>query len=194
MPTPTKPYSVLQMEGKSHRTKRELEQRKQAEERLLSGECLKERPEVRANPTAHKEFLRINKILKNIEKNDAIYEPVINRFCMLQAECRDLEERREEFYRMTIELRKVFKETTKDMESEQKAGILLEFTRELARMSNSIINYDKQIQAKRKMMLDIEKENIMTIASALRSIPKKEKEDEEDDPMTKLLKKRQHVQ
>jgi hypothetical protein len=41
-------------------------------------------------------------------------------------------------------------------------------------MQGSIIGLDKQIQSKRKMILDIEKENIMTIAAALRSIPKKE--------------------
>ena len=40
-------------------------------------------------------------------------------------------------------------------------------------ISKQLISYDKQIQAKRKMLFDIEKENIMTIASSLRSIPKK---------------------
>jgi hypothetical protein len=41
-------------------------------------------------------------------------------------------------------------------------------------MQNTIIDLDRQIQAKRKMLFDIERENIMTIAAALRSIPKKE--------------------
>ena len=36
-----------------------------------------------------------------------------------------------------------------------------------------MIAIDKQLQTKRKMLLDIEKENVMTITSALRSIPKK---------------------
>ena len=36
-----------------------------------------------------------------------------------------------------------------------------------------LLGYDSAIQSKRKMLLDIEKENIMTIAAALRSIPKK---------------------
>ena len=40
-------------------------------------------------------------------------------------------------------------------------------------MQKNLISLDKQVQAKRKMLLDIEKENIMTIASALRSVPKK---------------------
>lgn len=186
MPTPTKPYEVISMEKRSHRTKRELEQRKQAETQLLSGERLKERKEVKDNPVAHKEFLRINKILKNIGKNDAIYEPVLNRFCILQAECRELEERREEIHQITMEL----KENFDAMDEEEKKENLLAFSRALAKMTGSMINCDKQIQAKRKMLLDIEKENIMTIASALRSIPKKPKEEEEDDPMMALLKQR----
>ena len=40
-------------------------------------------------------------------------------------------------------------------------------------MQKNLISMDKQVQTKRKMLLDIEKENIMTIASALRSVPKK---------------------
>lgn len=194
MPTPTKPCAVIQMEGKSHRTKRELEQRGEAESRLLSGEKLRERKEVKESCIAHKEFLRINKILEKIEKNDAIYEAVINRFCILQAECRELEERREELYQLIFELRTSFEEASSGMSPENRAGLLLAFTKEMAKMSNAMLGCDKQIQAKRKMLLDIEKENIMTIASALRSIPKKNKEEEEEDPMTALLKRRQRVQ
>lgn len=40
------------------------------------------------------------------------------------------------------------------------------------KLAKQLISYDKQIQTKRKMLFDIEKENVMTIASALRSIPK----------------------
>lgn len=37
MPTPTKPVSIIEMEGRSHRTKKELRQRKDAEKALLTG-------------------------------------------------------------------------------------------------------------------------------------------------------------
>ena len=73
MPTPAKPYTVLKNEKKSHRTKAELSARKQGEEELMTSETLKERKEVKDNKIAHKEFLRIEKLLKNIGKNDAIY-------------------------------------------------------------------------------------------------------------------------
>ena len=60
------------------------------------------------------------------------------------------------------------------MGAETKAELVIELSRELAKITNAINNIDKIIQSKRKMLLDIEKENIMTIAAALRSIPKNE--------------------
>ena len=190
MPTPPKPAKVIELEKRSHRTKQELSRRKEAEGALLSGKSMKERPEVKNCPEAHKEFVRINRLLKNIEKNDAIYEPVINRFCLLQAECRQLEERREEMYQLTLELKKEFDTAAEGIGPERRAELLLEFTKNMSKMTASMIACDRQVQAKRKMLLDIEKENIMTIAAALRSIPKKEKDEEEDDPMAALLGRR----
>lgn len=52
-------------------------------------------------------------------------------------------------------------------------------------MQKNLISLDKQVQAKRKMLLDIEKENIMTIASALRSVPKKT--EKKDNPLLAAL-------
>ena len=63
MARPSKPASVIRLEGKSHRTKKELRTRKQAEESLLSGVKLKEMEEVKNNPRAHQEFLRMKKLL-----------------------------------------------------------------------------------------------------------------------------------
>ena len=52
-------------------------------------------------------------------------------------------------------------------------------------MQKNLISLDKQVQTKRKMLLDIEKENIMTIASALRSVPKKV--EKKDNPLLAAL-------
>ena len=95
MPTPTKPASVLKYEKKSHRTKAEMRQREKAEEDLLTGKKLKESQEVKNNELAHREFLRIRKLLAEIGKNDDLYSGVINRYCMISAECREFEEKRE---------------------------------------------------------------------------------------------------
>jgi len=164
MSRPPKPFVVLKNEKKSHRTKAELRQREEAEKALATGVALKERPEVKANPVAHKEFLRINKLLKSIGKNDGIYEAVINRYCLLQAECKDFEEKREQFYG-----------DLKELEKEYQDGKLSasEYFKIKTNMQKQIIALDRQIQSKRKMLFDLEKENIMTIQAALRSIPKK---------------------
>ena len=189
MPTPTKPFKVLTTEKKSHRTKAELKLREEGEKALSTETKIKERKEVKQNKVAHKEFKRIQKLLENIDKNDAIYEAVINRYCLLQAECYDLEERREEFYKLIFELKAEMVSTTDKMDYEEDiATYKLEYTKAIAKMMSSMLAIDKQIATKRKMLLDIEKENVMTIASALRSIPKKVKEEESENPLLKALR------
>ena len=74
MPTASKSADIIRMEGKSHRTKKELRQREQAEKALLTGIPLKERQEVKDNEIAHKEFLRLKKLLEKINKFDDMYE------------------------------------------------------------------------------------------------------------------------
>ncbi len=180
MSRPPKPYLVLKNEGKSNRTKAELKQRKEAEEALLTGVALKERDEVKDNPVAHKEFLRLNKLLKKIEKNDDIYGPIINRYCLLLAECVDFEEKRESFYR---DLQELTQDKSELIDSEEMS--LSAYYRLKNNIQSQIIALDKQIQTKRRMLLDIEKENIMTISAALRSIPKEVKK--EDNPLLKAL-------
>lgn len=182
MPTPVKPFTVLKSEKKSHRTKAELKQREQGEAALATGAALRERPEVKKNPVAHKEFRRLVKLLKSIGKNDAVYEAVINRYCMLQAECRDFEDKRESFYRDIQEL-------TEDKEQLMRVeGMSASAYYKLKHdMQKSIIDIDREIQTKRKMLLDIEKENIMTIAAALRSIPKKQ--EKASNPLMEALRK-----
>lgn len=188
MPTPAKPFKVLTTEKKSHRTKAELKMREEGEKSLSTEIELKERKEVKQNKVAHKEFKRIQKLLKKIEKNDAIYEAVINRYCLLQAECINLEERREEFYKLVFELKAEMKLTTDNMDSiNDVANYKLEYSKAIAKIMNSVNAIDKQIQSKRKMLLDIEKENVMTIASALRCVPKKENQ-EANNPLLKVLR------
>ena len=188
MPTPTKPFKVLTSEKKAHRTKAELKMREEGEKALSTEIELKERKEVKQNKVAHKEFKRIEKLLKNIGKNDAIYEAVINRYCLIQAECFDLEERREEFYKLIFDLKAEMTSVTDKMDyDEDIATYKLEYAKAIAKITNSMMAIDKQIASKRKMLLDIEKENVMTIASALRSIPKKEDKASEN-PLLKVLR------
>ncbi|KXG42868.1 hypothetical protein U473_01605 [Tepidibacillus decaturensis] len=57
------------------------------------------------------------------------------------------------------------------------------------KLQSQILSLDKSLMAKRKMVLDISKENIMTIQSALRSIPKTP-ENQEQSLMASFLNKR----
>lgn len=182
MPTPVKPFSVLKAEKKSHRTKEELKLREEGEKALTSGIPLNEREAVMNNPVAHAEFLRVKELLMAIEKWDTAYEPIINRYCLIQAECVDLQKQRAELVELREKLEEKFDESVDYLTEKGKAPFVIEFSREMAKMAKATIDIDRQVQQKRKMLLDIEKENVMTIASALRSIPKKV-----EKPTNKLL-------
>ena len=100
----------------------------------------------------------------------------------------ELKERKEEFYRLVFELKEEMKSVTDNMEDvENIANYKLEYAKSIAKIMSSMNAIDKQIQSKRKMLLDIEKENVMTIASALRCIPKKE-DKEANNPLLKVLR------
>jgi len=167
MPTPTKPVSVIKLEGKSHRTNKELKQREHAEKSLLTGEILKESKEVRENELANKEFKRIKKLLNAIGKDDDLYGCTINRYCLLLAECTEFQSKREKMYEQLCDMEES-KESFADNDD------LATYYKLQNSMQKNLISLDRQVQAKRKMLLDMEKENIMTIASSLRSIPKKQ--------------------
>lgn len=187
MPTPPKPFSVLKSEGKSHRTKNELKVREQGEKALSTGTALKARSEVRKNKIANKEFKRINELLKKIEKNDAIYEAVINRYCLIYAECIEFEDKKVELYGLIDNLKEQFELSKEYFEDEEMAKETRKFARSISEIIGAIVELDKQLQPKRKMLLDIEKENIMTIASALRVIPKKPGNDSAKETILKVL-------
>lgn len=165
MSRPSKPFSVITNEKKSHRTKAELKQRKQGEAELVTGVSLKEHPDVKTNPVAHKEFKRLNELLASIGKNDAIYEGIINRYCIITSECK--------LYENVIQQ---INDDLNDLKERFEDGeiVFAEYMDYKDRLMSKQLSIDKQIQTKRKMLFDIEKENIMTIAAALRSIPKKE--------------------
>lgn len=190
MPTPNKPVAVLRAEGKSHRTKAELELREKNEAALSSGKPMQARKEVKKNKVARKEFDRVEELLRSIGKNDALVESVINRYCQIYAEIVDFEEKRAEFSNGITELQKAYEEDVEAHSAEDRVIPALDYFKVLSSMESALLNIDKRIQEKRKMLLDIEKENIMTIAAQLRSIPKKVEDSEEDDPMAKLLSNR----
>lgn len=174
---PTKPLSLV----KGHRTKVEKEIRKKAESALLTGTSMKESPEVKSNPIAHKEFTRIKKLLKSINKDDDLSGNIINTHCMLHAECKEFEEMKNKLYADLKELGETYQNGDIDF---------LEYSQQKGKLQDRIFACDKKVMEKRKMILDISKENIMTIQSALRSIPKKE-QPKQESAMAAFLKRKQ---
>ena len=135
MARPSKPASVIKLEGKSHRTKKELRNREQAENSLLSGMKLKESEEVKNNPKAHQEFLRVKKLLSGIDKSDDLYGSVINRYCLTLAECADFEEKREHAQELMDKL---------EMRSDEMEFV--EFLKLQDGLAKQLISYDKQTE------------------------------------------------
>lgn len=168
MARPSKSAEVLESEKKSHRTRSELAGRKTAGQSLLTGKPLKERPEVKQNAAAHREFSRVNGLLKAVARNDALYESIINRYCLLAAECIDMLEIQAEFRASREELREEYLSGETDREDLTPS----KYYKLLSTMQSNILAVDKQIHQKRQMMLAIEKECAMTISAAERSIPK----------------------
>lgn len=167
MARPSKPVSVIAEEKRSHRTKDELKLREEMEKSTLSGEPLFERPEVRKNKIAHKEFLRIKKLMASIDKSDGLYSSGINTYCLLYAEIRELQQDIAEIVLLAEQVREKFY-SIEDVTGEQ----LISFTKQINKLLGKKTAIMSLIDRKRSMMLAIDKENVMTISASLRSIPK----------------------
>ncbi|MGN0598661.1 MAG: hypothetical protein ACI4JK_02100 [Oscillospiraceae bacterium] len=167
MGRPSKTAGVIKAEGKSHRTKAELKAREEAEQSVLSGKELFERSEVKNNRTAHKEFLRVSKLMSKIGKNDALYSSGINTYCELYSEIIKLEKDIHHIEVLAETLEEKFNEL-KDLDFEQ----VMSFTRQIIKLQSQKVTLGTAIDRKRNMMLAIDKENVMTISAALRNIPK----------------------
>jgi phage terminase small subunit len=178
---PPKPVELLKYEKKSHRTKAELATREKAEQSLLTGIALKAWPEVKADKVAIKEFNRVKKLLKTISHNDALHEAVINRYCILTSECKQAEQTIVQLRGEVVELVRLYQDGKIEP---------IQYVEAKGGLHNQIIAWDKKLMDKRKMLLQIERENIMTILAALRAIPKKPQE-EVKSPMAEFLAKKQ---
>jgi predicted nuclease with TOPRIM domain len=173
-----KPVKLLKLEGKSNKTKAELEFREKQEESMMTKQAIKAWPEVWNDPVARREMTRLRNLLKIIGKNDALYEGIINRYCLLHSECFQIEER----------INRLTDEQDRLTESFDNDNIEAETYHKLqANLGKQILSWDAKLMEKRRMMLQIEKENVMTILASLRAIPKKPPEDKPTSQMGKFL-------
>lgn len=171
MARPSKPVALVT----GHRTKDELAIRRAAEAAMLTGQPMKMQFKSSEHKIAAKEFRRVKALLASIGKDDALYEQIINMHCLLVEECEQIQEIRDQFIASKEELQRDFEAGKTD--NPNGGGLsTAEYYRLLSKLSDNIISCDKQLMSKRKILLEIDKENIMTIQSALRSVPKKPEE------------------
>ena len=126
-----------------HRTKAEIETRAAAEKALLTGKRLVESADVKRDKVAHAEYKRISELLAVIEKDDALYSGVVNRYCLLASEAA--------YYKQQIDELKEQAATSKD-----KIGYMRQIT-----------TIDSTLAAKRRDMLAIEREKLRLLIMVL---------------------------
>ncbi len=180
-----KTVTVLREEGKSHRTKAELAAREKGEKALMSGEVMREDARTKADQSAHRHFARVKKLMAAIGHADAVHEQVMNRYCMLIAECERMEEDLKAFAAQRGELRAKYSAEEIDyleyIDRDQKAAAMK-------------LKTEAELDRKRQMLLAIEKENLMTVQSALRAVPKTQEDIDKLDAMDELFKRRRQAQ
>lgn len=188
MPRSSKPAAVIEIEGKTHLSKEEIEFRKAQEEAVLSGVPMSEFPVTKEDEEAHKEFLRIKNLLRKINKNDDFFAGSINRYAQIHSEILGYQTKRIELEQDIQEAKELWK-IEKEKPDKERAITMYQYLDTLGGIRSQLFAIDKLIQTKRKMMLDIEKENVMTICAGLKAIPKKppEKKEGEGDEFDSLF-------
>ena len=180
MPRPAKALSVINFENRSHRTKKEKALREQGEKSMLTNRPMNPRPQTMDNVTAYEEFLRIEELYSAIGKNDAMYESSVNMYCMIYAESRELENQKNH---ALVELEEL--EADKDRLLMEGGMSLAEYYQLKEKLKDNILRFDRNLMIKRKMLFDMDKEGGMTLASALRIIPKQV--EKEENPLMEAL-------
>lgn len=176
-----KPAKLIALEGRNHMTKAELEHREEQEKKTMTGEKMVAWPEVWNDPLARKEFNRLRKLLRIIEKDDALYESIMNRYALLHSECAQNEKH----------ITRILGEQEKLAESWNSGEIDADdYFKHQAQLERNLQTWDSKLMEKRRMMLQIEKENVMTILASTRTIPQKPKEEKAKSVMGAYLGKR----
>lgn len=171
----SKPVYLLKQEGKSHRTKKELEHREKAEKSLYTGVAFKESPAVKFDPIAHKEFLRLKKLYKKIQYVDGLDEQIINRYCMLISQ--------------EVKLQKIMDSMSLDIEQCEEFEDRMEIYKNINGMTT-------KLNQTRDMLLKLEDRLFLNPTTRVKSIPKTPPDEKkDDDPMEILLREndRRHI-
>ena len=169
MATPSKPTELIVLEGKSHRTKKEIEHREKMEQAVYTGQLFKESAEVRADPVAHKEFTRLKRLYSHIQFVDGLDESVINRYCLELSNLKGMDDRRERLDKMADEAKE-------DKDRLRAFEMLSRLDAAESRCKDLLLKYEDRL--------------FLNPTSRLKAIPKKPIEKEEKTGMGAFLAKR----
>jgi FAD/FMN-containing dehydrogenase len=164
MPNISMPIALID-NSRARKTKAEIAARAAWEKSLSTDEHMRMPRSVKANKEAAEHWKRLLKILGSVGMNEAFYENVLGRYCLLLAEHDQLAEERTKRQAAVDELY-----ARKD---EMEAKDFFELLQSLAAMVDAT---DRKIVKKRDQLLAIEKENLLTVQGKLRAIPKKPEE------------------
>ncbi len=167
---PSKPVQLIKLEGnKDRRTKAELEYREKFEKSLYTGTTFKESPAVKEDPVAHKEFLRLKRLYKNIQYVDGLDEQIINRYCLMVSQESALTDAIADL-----------KDSLKDCESVEERMLVYD---NMAKLST-------KLEKVRDMLLKLEDRLFLNPTARIKAIPKKPPEEKKESPMAQFLNRR----
>jgi phage terminase small subunit len=160
---PSKPVDLIVLEGKSHRTKEELNARRAAEaEMRVEGE-LKASKAVRASSIALAEFKRLKALYEGIAFVGALDQAILNRYCLALA--------------MLEDLRGTARQMQDHLDALSEEGNELD-AQTLCALYRSIASVIGKIQAQEKQLRAYEDRLLLTPAGRIRAVPKKPPEKE----------------
>ena len=175
--TSRKSLDVMLAEGKKpHRSNKELQERAKNEKAAYTGITIKEHPEVKSSEVAHKEYLKIIKILNAVNKNDASFENIVNRYCEIVSEIDDLRNSKESIKKSLSVIE------SKINDGDENVSKLFSSQTNLTK---TLMSIDGKIDNKRKILFDYEKQLGFTIDSASKIV--NTKTEEEVDPLLAAL-------
>ena len=169
MATPSKPTELILLEGKSHRTKAEIEHRQKMEKSVYTGKDFKATEEVKKDEIAYKEFKRLKGLYSKIQYIDGLDEQVINRYCLELSNLSGMENRRER-------LNKMADEAEEDKDKLRAFEMLSRLDAAESRCKDLLLKYEDRL--------------FLNPTSRLKAIPKKPIEKEEKTGMGAFLAKR----
>ncbi|MBQ9082274.1 MAG: P27 family phage terminase small subunit [Clostridia bacterium] len=170
-----------------HRTKDELTQRKNAEKAAMTGKKMKIAAETKSDPAAHAEWKRIVSLMNKLDKNDDIFSAVMNRYCQLFGEIQACIVQKTEVQRLLKKTEEAFDNVMETYEGDDVVGQMLRITKQINDLLRQQAAIDARIMSKRRMRMDIEKENAMTVAASLRTLPKAAAAPKSENPLLGVL-------